>query len=625
MRKKIYTFLLALLCVIPVASFAQGWIPWPAKEDTLYIVAPSDSLNKVIAADTAGNGWQGAAGREKFLAGTRVYVLQANQTYYMSSALNLKANRALRIRGEYGRNYTIPTMGNYASIDWRPKIVMSRTAVSTALGNFTQVNAANDTLVFKNIAFVGYDDNGDPNMVDAPCGNLINSNSSATNECLYIDSCFFRNVSGSFIQCQADVKTIRVQNCFLLDGGFEGSSNFGAGRGTDFRNAGVDTADFQNNTYVNLQDRVIRHLVSVKPIKSFIFNHNTVINSLSYTGMLSLGWVDSSGAGVFRITNNIFLDNFAMGPDTDAIRQSEMTDNPDTDPLNGLKKLAWIVARPNGTANITPWVISNNYYCISDSGAAIRNAQYPLHPGATSAVEPILTSDIARQLNANGGNSSTAFTKVNMKVVKAPKLMTKLIRWYWSPLSASTNVGVYNPDSTYGAGAGKQKTGSAGTPATNFTKISTANGTARWPYDYNRKVTEWYADSLNCKIAANSTTTALLVSTDGKVVGDPKWGAILVDVSEESNMLPSEYGLSQNYPNPFNPTTTLTYTMSKAGLVSVKIYDILGREVETLVNEIKQAGSNTITWDATRFASGVYFCKMQSGSFSEIKKLTLMK
>jgi hypothetical protein len=81
----------------------------------------------------------------------------------------------------------------------------------------------------------------------------------------------------------------------------------------------------------------------------------------------------------------------------------------------------------------------------------------------------------------------------------------------------------------------------------------------------------------------------------------------------------------QNYPNPFNPSTNFTYQIGKEGFVSMKIYNVLGQEVATLVNEVKQAGTYPATWNAASFESGVYFCKMQSGTFSETKKLILMK
>ncbi|GEM_PF-2802038 len=93
----------------------------------------------------------------------------------------------------------------------------------------------------------------------------------------------------------------------------------------------------------------------------------------------------------------------------------------------------------------------------------------------------------------------------------------------------------------------------------------------------------------------------------------------------EKNLVPSAYALSQNYPNPFNPSTNFSYQVGKLSFVSVKIYDVLGREVATLVNESKQAGTYPATWNATGFGSGIYFCKMQSGSFTDTKKILLVK
>jgi hypothetical protein len=85
------------------------------------------------------------------------------------------------------------------------------------------------------------------------------------------------------------------------------------------------------------------------------------------------------------------------------------------------------------------------------------------------------------------------------------------------------------------------------------------------------------------------------------------------------------FALSQNYPNPFNPTTTISFSLDKAGLVSLKVYNILGTEVASLVNEFKSAGNYSVPFNATSLTSGVYLYKLQVGSQSLTKKLTLMK
>ena len=83
--------------------------------------------------------------------------------------------------------------------------------------------------------------------------------------------------------------------------------------------------------------------------------------------------------------------------------------------------------------------------------------------------------------------------------------------------------------------------------------------------------------------------------------------------------------LSQNYPNPFNPTTTIGYDIPERSLVTLVIYDVLGRRVETLVNGEKQPGHYEVTLDASRLASGVYLYRLQAGSFSETRKLAFVK
>jgi hypothetical protein len=86
-----------------------------------------------------------------------------------------------------------------------------------------------------------------------------------------------------------------------------------------------------------------------------------------------------------------------------------------------------------------------------------------------------------------------------------------------------------------------------------------------------------------------------------------------------------EYYLSQNYPNPFNPSTTIKYQMPEGGIVTLKIYDILGKEVKTLVNEQKAAGRYEVNFNASNLASGVYIYRIQVNDFVSAKKLMLLK
>ena len=99
----------------------------------------------------------------------------------------------------------------------------------------------------------------------------------------------------------------------------------------------------------------------------------------------------------------------------------------------------------------------------------------------------------------------------------------------------------------------------------------------------------------------------------------------VINISPISSNVPGEYRLHQNYPNPFNPVTNINFDIPKAGLVSIKIYDITGREISMLVDQSLKAGSYNVEFDASNFASGTYFYKIQASDFTDVKKMMLVK
>jgi len=616
----IFIFILALFAIQINAQTPPAVIPFSTIEDTMYIPDLTGTglyLSQIIIDDTSGNSWQGSNGRNAWLNHTRVYVLQKGGYYPWSAQIQVKADRKLVIRAEDGK-YPFPRGENG---DYRPVIHASYGTGTAYPGSLIRLTGSGDTCILQNVVVSGIDEvGGSLNNIQ---GNLLEIASAATNSSFFLDGCIVKTDNGQLMQIGAGgavhANTIRAINTIFGDMGFLGMSNFGAGRGIDLRNSEIDTLDVRNCTFVNWQDRTLRHYISLYPIHNIIIKHNTFVNGMSYHGMFSFGWVDSTGNGTFEIKDNLFLDNFAMGPDTDRIRQSEFVDGPDLDPLNGLSKACWIVARPNTQTTITPWDIAYNYYGISDSGLAIRNMSAPYlyvpqsvkYPGEP---EPILTSDIWRQLKENGKDSALAFIKIDeLKLKQVPPLMTKMIRWYYTIKSYGDTL------TGEGAGAGREKTGSSGTPATNFRYV---NGI--WIYDYNRRGWDWYMDSLDCSFYANTNPT----SSDGQVVGATYWSYLGPPPSsvDKKDSKPLGYEISQNYPNPFNPTTSFKYSIEKPGFVSIKVYNVLGQEVATLVNEYKkQAGTYNVTWDASGMNSGIYFYKMQSGNFSETRKMVLLK
>ncbi len=114
------------------------------------------------------------------------------------------------------------------------------------------------------------------------------------------------------------------------------------------------------------------------------------------------------------------------------------------------------------------------------------------------------------------------------------------------------------------------------------------------------------------------------VTLDANAITDPGVATGIANV-----ILPDGFVLSQNYPNPFNPSTIIHYNLAKSGWVSLKVYNVIGQEVATLVNGLQQAGSYSVPFNTkegkTGLASGVYFYRLDAGSFVSIKKMILMK
>jgi hypothetical protein len=154
----------------------------------------------------------------------------------------------------------------------------------------------------------------------------------------------------------------------------------------------------------------------------------------------------------------------------------------------------------------------------------------------------------------------------------------------------------------------------------------------------------WTRDASKIIVAAriNGVQGMYAIATDGSygivlvqtAAGDPIdfVGSVtgnvniqLTDIHEEGKGIPSRFELLQNYPNPFNPATRIPFSVRGSGFVSLKVYDILGREVRTLVNENLQPGVYEATFDATGLASGVYFYRLTAGAFMQAKQMVLMR
>jgi photosystem II stability/assembly factor-like uncharacterized protein len=145
----------------------------------------------------------------------------------------------------------------------------------------------------------------------------------------------------------------------------------------------------------------------------------------------------------------------------------------------------------------------------------------------------------------------------------------------------------------------------------------TTNGGANWS-----NINLHYSKQIFCINFINSST-GYITGECGTIFRTTNGGIVWVNNIESK--IPENFSLSQNYPNPFNPSTNIKYQIKNNGLVTLTIFDILGKEITTLVKEKQSPGTYEENWDGSAYPSGVYFYKLTAGEFTEIKKMVLIK
>ena len=148
--------------------------------------------------------------------------------------------------------------------------------------------------------------------------------------------------------------------------------------------------------------------------------------------------------------------------------------------------------------------------------------------------------------------------------------------------------------------------------------LKTTNGGVNWFSQSNPGSYYLYG------VAFVNTSIGFAVGGGGLILKTTNGGGITM-ISPVSNEIPGSFRLEQNYPNPFNPTTKIKFEIPRESPTKLIIYDILGHEVTTLLNEKLNAGTYEASWDATGFSSGVYFYKLEAGDFAETKKMLMIK
>jgi Secretion system C-terminal sorting domain len=562
--KKSFRFLLTSIFILflGVDAFSQS--------HEMYLPAPTQAtyINQIIVGDTLQNGSRADT--------DRVYVLQRGGVWFYNGTIN-SIGWAVRIKAEDGPG---PKPIIYASV---------ASGESTVASNF--IDAEGDVYL-KNIVVNGIFDL-DTAYTDFTYGSATTFvlYAVAGNYSMVVDSCVFANASSAELKIQAAIRSIRSTNNIFTNYGVIPVSDVGNGRAIELRNVSCDTLYVVNNTFVNGFDRVIRHIASTGRIQNVVFDHNTIINDAGTYGVIALGLVGPK----VEIRDNLFVDPMVSASDTVAQRQYDFAENGESfsSAFPAKSKQVWIYSQKADSGFVTNYDILDNYWYNTPQIQAVwaqMKSQYdPLLKPA-----PILTNLIASQV----ADTSTAFMKLDtISFANTPKPMVGFAKWFLTPV-ADGGSGEYN---------------SGG----NFV-----------PQD--RRTTIYYRDTMNCSYSTSSP--AYTGASNGFPAGDLNWfpdklrsWEQLTDIRSVGNITPAKYSLEQNYPNPFNPSTIIRFSIPEANRVSLKVYNLLGQNVATLINENLNAGSHEVSFNAENLSSGVYFYTLQSGTFTLTKKMILMK
>lgn len=536
-------------------------------------VVPASTADRASYLDAVINGDTTSTGDRQ--NANRIYELQRGAIYFLDSDIIVRGFD-LRIRAQAGAGAR-PILYGVASEDGN----------SFPDPFFDQ----RGHIEISDLVMVGYIESQPGGVANIPAG-FFRTNEAGFD--LTLDGVVMSGTRGQHIRTQSANRNIRITNSLFANMGDLGRSNFGAGKAIDLRDGSVQNLFIQNTTFVNFQDRIIRHRASTGNIENFVFDHNTMINGVSYHGTLALGAVGASAT----ITNNLWVDSFAAGSDSsDVVRQAEFDESGEVFASNGQPLTTWILSEPNGTTN---WRVSNNvwtttaavdaFYAAYGDGGGDDGYEENGTDGDNDIVGPgmPLTAHIRSRIS----NPDAAFVEMDVDLVDTPDVMIDMLEWYRTPQSAG--------------GAGRTKeTG-------NFDRATD---------DFDRRPIEYFVqfpgdDGPEFDASYPTTSPAYTAGTNGCPVGDLNWfpgvdaSACLVTAEQGGPEL-GRFAL-RSAPNPVTDRTSIRYTLDRQADVRLTVFDALGRSVATLVDAAQPAGDYDADWTVGGVAPGLYIVRLQA-------------
>ena len=290
------------------------------------------------------------------------------------------------------------------------------------------------------------------------------------------------------------------------------------------------------------------------------------------------------------------------------------------------------------------FILSLNYQNCAIVGYVLKDGGPPSGGGSIT-----VTRNQYVQIPDNGGNANPAVDNLdisgiagNVEIKKVTLTINNVVQsWvgdlrFWLTKDNAVDTSI-SRIGWIGTGFGNSCDNLTGTilsdsvGLTNIQNIPTVcvGGLAQSTGNFNPK--EPFTQFQNSGVNPNGTYTLRISDNAAGDTGSIRSWTLKIDydiitgVSNNVTSIANSFSLNQNYPNPFNPSTKIAYTIPTNGLVTLKIYNILGKEVQTLVNEIKTSGSYEVNFNGASLSSGVYFYRLESGNFIDTKKMFLLK
>lgn len=594
MKSSIILFSLLLLLALP--AFGQSY-------DPQYV--ESTNGDTLVVKDDLGYGMNSLyllMVSDSNAPATRVYYLQSGGTYSCQSNPQSSTTYKTIIMGP---EQNIKTAASNTTVF--PPIVCG--AYGTGINTPGGVTSRNDLLV-KNIDF--------------EIGNSNGSGSgwaffgiNGANHKLQVDNCIMEHTWWCWVGGPRAMQTIKFTNDYFVN--LVGHSCRRNGGVTDFNSGSAskqDTLLVENCTHVNIQGIIYKFRQGYTVNRS-IFNHNNFINCSSFIIM------NNGNSTNLSITNSIFV-NVQLQGFAPVLSTSDVGE---VDP-EGL---------PMGLINLR--VDSTFTANVGTHGVYVdKNVTY---------WDPTL-SDIVTTLNSGNGVDNRK-DWVSQMITMNTRTSGLFANTAYPKLKNGTWT---TKKPTFANTSDLFTTALATLKAFSIATVDTAYGTplAMWRKVNDKTSMFIYAD-FPLPIDLSYTDTDLLTGgLEGEPVGDLGWFPTqfatwkntqrsvemrriqtVLDsgrpygTAVASTEVPKSFQLEQNYPNPFNPSTKISYTLAKAGNVTLKVYNMLGQEVATLVNGFQAAKSYDVNFNAANLSSGAYFYELKAGNESVIKKMVLMK